>query len=378
MLIKGTMLSGEAVVGSLQDRSFTLEGRIVAVPELMSTTTWERHQSGHRGTYQPLDWPVIETQLIMQSGAQREPQGPLLPIGEAPSFLNLYTAVKSFFWLGGEVMGGQMPRGAVYRHQDLRARIQHVRIVSDGSFVEVEVDGKGSDAMIVELPGDMPGPHKSIWFEETKGSQIVRFDLEAGLPPGMWILLRKGEMWIDRRFLFYPWSRGNEVGVEYEVDQVSRLQALVASRERQEVEFKQKVPEPGEGRSRLMKAVCCFANDSGGSVLVGVTDDRELVGVGPAEVGRLSDQLSQMVGTWIDPRPVVSFQELPIQDSPKVVLEMRVEPVTGAVCGSGGPGETKTIYVRHQGVSEKATPREITALIQSRTGGQSLSFSGLE
>jgi len=185
-------------------------------------------------------------------------------------------------------------------------------------------------------------------------------------------LLRKGAQWLDRRFLSVPYARGNEAGVEIVVDATTKLEALVASRERQQVEFKQQLPKDDETKSKVMKTVCAFANGQGGSLLVGVDDDRNLIGIDERSVDRLRDQLTQMIGTWVDPRPDGNFDILPIADSDKVVLEFWVEPGV-ALYGCGRPGEVRTPYVRHHGITEKATTNEITAIVQSRTPGVAMS-----
>ncbi len=364
-LLVAILMSGEQIAESLREGQLNLTGRIISLPELNTQNRWERHQSGHVGTYQPLEWPHFETQLIMATGAQSQPAGHLVSAGEAPSFMNFYTAAKSFFWLGGTVVGGAISAGVVYRHQDLEARISRVRIGTD--FIEVEVDGRTEDALIVELPGDMPGPSRRVWMDAAMSQKTTRFELPDRVAPGTWVLLRRGHQWFDRRFLAYPWASGNEVGVEYAVDAVSRLEALVAARERDQVEYKRKVPDPGEGRERLMKAVCSFANGVGGSILIGVDDDREIFGVAPSDVDRISEQLTQMVGSWIEPRPAVSFNELKVQDSPLVVLEMWVEATPNAPCSAGRPWEIKSVYVRRHSCSEKATLAEIKAIINNRT-----------
>ncbi len=56
---------------------------------------------------------------------------------------------------------------------------------------------------------------------------------------------------------------------------------------------------------------------------------------------QLADQLTQMIGTWVDPRPDGNFDILPIADSDKVVLEFWVEPGV-ALYGCGRPGEVRT------------------------------------
>lgn len=262
----------------------------------------------------------------------------------------------------------------MYRHQDIRARINAVRIAEDA--VEVEVEGSDMDGLIVELPGDVPGPIERIWTHHSKGPQTVRFGLKDGLPSGSWLLVRHVGQWLDRRFLSVPYARGNEAGIEIVVDPLNRLEALVSSRERQQVEFKQQLPKDDESKFKVMKTVCAFANGQGGALLVGVDDDRNLVGVPEGSVDRLRDQLTQMIGSWVEPRPAVAFDILPITDSDKMVLELWIEQGV-ALYGCGRPGEVRVPYVRHYGITEKATVGEISGIVQARTPGTPFSPFGL-
>jgi hypothetical protein len=54
------------------------------------------------------------------------------------------------------------------------------------------------------------------------------------------------------------------------------------------------------------------------------------------------------------------------------VLEHWVDPGV-ALYGCGRPGEVRIAYVRHHGITEKATTSEITAIVQARTRTTSLS-----
>jgi hypothetical protein len=211
-----------------------------------------------------------------------------------------------------------------------------------------------------------------VWTHYSRQPQTVGFTLKEGLPSGSWVLVRRGAQWLDRRFLFVPYARGNEAGVEIVVDPGSKLEALVSNQERQQVEFKQQLPKDDESKFKVMKTVCAFANGQGGSLLVGVDDDRNLIGVDERSVDRLRDQLTQMIGSWVEPRAAAAFNILPIVDSDKVVLELWVEPGV-ALYGCGRPGEVRTPYVRHHGITEKATVGEISAIVQSRTPGASMS-----
>jgi hypothetical protein len=364
--------SGSEMAEGLRRNELSVDGRSIQLPELQSPVQWERHQSGHHGSHQPLEWPVAEARLL-SGGPQYEPQGHLLSVHDAPSFLTMYTAATNFFRMGKQVAGGAVNQAVVYRHQDRRARITHVRIGDD--LVEVSVEGAAIDGMTVELPGDSPGPSQRIWEDPIKPVQLVQFELKNRLPPGAWLVVRKGPEWVDRRFLTDPWSREAQSGVEFVMEVATRLESLVASRERDQLEFKRQVPKEADGKGRLMKTICAFANGAGGSLLIGVDDDRNIVGVAANDVGRISDQLTELAGAWVEPRPAIEFLELPTEDGSKVVLEMRVGQMTGDICASGRPGETKLIYVRHHGVTERATAAEIKALIAAKPGTNALSFS---
>ena len=365
-ILSALRMPGPDVVNALSNRSIDAGQHHVSLPDLTSMATWDRRQSRSPAAYEALDWPVTETTLSMNTANTVEPQGPLLAGADIPSFLSFYAAAAYFFWLDRQPAGGSLHQGVMYRHQDVRGRINAVRISSDA--VEVEVAGRDLDGLMVEMPGDEPGPSERIYQRCGQDPVNVGFAFKEGLPSGTWVLLRKGDEWIDRRFLSVPYARGNEAGVEIIVDPLSRLEGLVGSRERQHVEFKVQLPKDDESKFKVMKTVCAFANGEGGSLLVGVDDDRNIIGVPEPSVDRMRDQLTQMVGSWVEPRPTGNMEALPISDSDRVVLEYVVDAGT-ELYGCGRPGEARTPYVRHHGITEKATVAEISAIVRSRTPG---------
>lgn len=369
-LFAAQMEAGSTVAACLNSKTLQIGTHDIALPELTTVATWERRQSRSPAPYESLKWPVTETTLSMSVGNTVEPQGHLVSDGDAPSFISFYAAGACFFWLDRQSGGGSLNQGVMYRHQDTRGRINAVRIANDA--VEVDVEGTDLDGVLVELPGDVPGPTERIWRRHGTELQTARFQLKERLPSGSWVLLRRGSEWLDRRFLSVPYARGNEAGVGIVVDAATKLEAMVTRRERQQVEFKQQLPKDDETKSKVMKTVCAFANGLGGSLLLGVDDDRNLIGVDERSVDRLRDQLTQMIGSWVEPRPAGTFDILPIADSDKVVLELWVEPGV-ALYGCGRPGEVRTPYVRHHGITEKATTSEITAIVQARMPGTPLS-----
>jgi hypothetical protein len=251
----------------------------------------------------------------------------------------------------------------MYRRQDNRGRISGVRITQDE--VVVDVRGNAVGGMVVELAADAPGPSQALTANRGSSAKAVTFPLQSGLPRGAWVLLRRSDEWIDRRYLTGPWGRVPEADVEIVVEPRTRLEAFLASGEGPEVEFKREVPTNDIAKANVMKTVCAFANGQGGSILFGVEDDHTVVGVVPEAVAGLKDQLTHIVGSWLAPQPRVSFEVLPLDDTEVVVQEMRVEPGT-ELYGSARPTDVPVVYVRRVATTVKAGPREIENIVRGR------------
>lgn len=363
-LFTGFAESGDVVGEWLRSSQIPWNDRNIKLPEMTTSVVWERRQSGAANPYEALHWPSVEASLARVDTSRGDPQGHLLSSGEAPSFINFYTAGASFFWFDRQPVGGSLSQGVVYRHQDQRGRINHVRIADEE--IEVEVEGSGLDAMTIELAGEAPGHRQHIDKSRASSIRIARFSLENGLPPGAWVLLRTHDEWIDRRFLSVPWTSASEAGVEIVVEPRTKLESFLANREGPMVEFKVQIPTDDAAKLKVMKTVCAFANGLGGSVLFGIDDDHNPVGVPSRAVDRLRDQLTQAVGSWVEPRPIVTFDILPLGDIESVVLEMRVEHGT-VLYGCARPGGVPTPYIRHYATSVKARPSEIERIVRSRT-----------
>ena len=237
-----------------------------------------------------------------------------------------------------------------------------VKVADDD--VRVVVEGPGIGGLTVEFAGDAPGPSHQI--PDSAGPvETVTFPLTGGLPPGAWVLLRRGAAWLDRRFLTRPWLNNADDGVEF-VEARTRLEALVADREGPGTEFKLQVPKDPFG---LMKTVCAFANGDGGSILFGVDDEAGIPGVPENAIDGLKNQLTQLVDSWVEPPPTTSFVVLPTELPGKSVLEMRVQPSWLLRLRTNASSTDVTPYIRHNAISVRARPHEIEQIVRARTAG---------
>jgi hypothetical protein len=357
--------TGQTVAEWLATARVPINQRELPLSDLAPAVVWERKQSRTEGQYEPVEWPALEAALTLLGVSYADPIGSMVSADGAPSFVTYYTAAVAFFWLGRQPRGGQLPRGVIFREQDVRGRIDRVRITSDA--LAVFTSGRDIDGMTVELAGEAPGAIQLLSDPERSGSASASFPLDGGLPAGAWVLLRRRAAWIDQRFLTPPWSHGADAGVEVIVDPQSKLEIFLANREGPRAEFKREVPTDDESKKGVMKTVCAFANGAGGSILFGITNEYEVIGIPSAAIERVKDQLTQMIDSWVEPMPGVEFDVIPIEGVPeKAVLEVVIEPGASLHGCARGP-EPARPYIRHYAITVPATPREIEAIVTSRS-----------
>lgn len=335
----------------------------VVLPVVAGPIWWTQRDSRQPSYFGALDWPSQD--CVLANLENVEPPGPLVS-RDAPSFASLYTAATHFFCIPeGQFVGGSLNQAAVLRCQDMRARIDTVHISHDA--ITVEVKGTQLDGLCVEQAGDVPGETRRLYGSlRYRGPEpdlcTATFPLADGVPAGAWILVKDDETWIDRRYLTWPWARRAEPGVQVEVEAGTRLEVYVANRENDRAEFKRRIPESGHGKAGMMKTVAAFANGTGGSLLIGISDEYEIVGVPVVAAAAVRDTFGQLVDSWLDPHPSYDVSELPCpHDSNFVVLEVTID--AGAQLYScSRPNEEPRFYVRHQSRTVPARAREVEAI----------------
>ena len=135
---------------------------------------------------------------------------------------------------------------------------------------------------------------------------------------------------------------------------LDHLRRLVARGEGQTIEFKRRVPSP----DRLAKEVIAFANTSGGQLLLGVTDDGQIVGVKDSEEEEFS--LRNALAAFCRPAVDWASSRIPVSRKRDVIMvsipSSRTKPhfLVEAEGGLSGPA-----YVRIDDKSVEATPESV-------------------
>lgn len=335
--------------------------RLPTVPAGQSVQWYRRSSRQAYGGWETLGWPMTSYQLAGQPLATGRGSGAL--IGDGPSFVRFAGAVASFFCFTLGPGGSVDSMSPTFQRQDLAGRITTVRVESAG--VSVCLEGDALEGMTVELASTEPGPSQALSGTDNK---VVRFPLPAGLPPGAWIVLKRGSEWIDRKFINYPNTLNPDPGVEIAVEPMTEVMALVSGGEGANVEFKSVLPPSGsELRQKVCRTVAAFANGDGGHVLFGVGDSGGVVGVGAVGAQEACDTVARFVSSIVTPVPGFRVDGVPVDlddGGSALVVVITVEP--GGQPPYGVNPANPHYYLRRGATTFPASSDQVRELARSR------------
>lgn len=374
-LFVAALVPGETVSAWLTSGIARVADTDVALPPVAQRASSTRHASKDFYLYEPLLWPSVMVEFTDNSLMEGSQHGELLA-DRAPAFLRFELAARYFLGL----MDAQNPglnsyRTPTLRFQDLSARVVSVRYDTREGKVEVQLEGNALEGLTVELAADVPGTSQRISPRHRDG--LIVLSLDGPLPAGAWIAVRRGSELLDRRFLDRSRVSALSDDVQIIVEWRTAIQRLIASGESREVEFKEKVPVDPDARRKVARTVAAFANGRGGSILFGVTDEQQAIGV-PIAGGRSDPQLdlSNWVRSLVDPRPECEVIAVKLEDvtgQPNSddlgVIMLRVVPGNSRPYTAGDPA---IVYVRHSSSTAPASSSEIRQLAQGGTSWTSI------
>lgn len=321
------------------------------------------HRQASQRPYAGLEtllWPVTSYKLASQPLATDPGAGSL--IGDGPSFVRFPEAVASFFCFPLGPGGSVDHMAPTFQRQDMSGRISKVHLAS--AEIEVALEGQHLDGATVELASSAPGPTQAL---SADSQQVVRFPLPQGVPPGAWIVLKRGSEWIDRKFINYPNTLNPDPGVEIAVEPMTEVMRLVTGGEGATVEFKSIIPGPGPPREKVCRTVAAFANENGGHVLFGVGDDGSVVGLGAIDAQKECDTVARFVSSIVTPIPAFRVDGIPVDtedgDS-RLVLVLTVEQ--GGQPPYGVNPAHPRYYIRRGATTFEASADQVRELARSR------------
>lgn len=110
------------------------------------------------------------------------------------------------------------------------------------------------------------------------------------------------------------------------------IKGILKSPESRMLEFKRKLPK---NRQNILKTIVGFANGSGGSLYIGVNDDRSVHGI-EDEPFELEESLSSFFYYSISPTPNIFYQTISVEQKTVFVIKVL-------------PGANKPYFIRKAG-----------------------------
>jgi Putative DNA-binding domain len=313
----------------------------------------ERRQSRYAGVLQALPWPTLDWTVNVHNGPTQMLHGELIADG-SPAFLSFDLAGTAFFGVSPTPSRSFSGREWVVREQDLRARIDSVRIRATDVIVAVSGEQLGGTTLTL---GGLHGQMKRL----RRSTRDVRFPLVGDIPSGSWIALHRGTELLDRRGLDPAWGHAD---VEIEVEPVTEVEALISRGENISTEFKLELPISERSIINVMKTVAAFANGEGGTLLFGVDNHGAVVGLQFDDTRATLDRTTQLIRDWV--RPHVDFDTALADVDGKQVLLIRVDAGAEPPYGVGTTERRVDYYIRRNATTSAATSADVRAFVRAR------------
>jgi hypothetical protein len=306
-------MKGAAVAGLLTAEPHDIDGLKVTAEAPPPTCIFQR-VAGH-ADWRPIQmaWPRTQWEINRSNSASSR-QGGLL-VGDGPAFIS-YEAAFCAFFLGAPPsnQAGHQPQWRVLQ-VDRRAYLHRVTIAADAMTLEVR--GTTREGVTVELSTPVSRIARTVGR-----TGRLRLRLPQGLGESSLLILREGNDWLDYRYFHRPGvGRESDESVIWHQPE-AELGLLVAGGEGQYVEFKQEVPVTRESRKTVLKTVAAFASGEGGTLVFGVSDDTQVVGVNPADLDGLMLAVGNMIRDNIEPEPSYYLRVAELEGKTLLVLEV--------------------------------------------------------
>lgn len=331
------------------------------------TVQWRREPSYARYDRFGVPWPTVAHELAL-GGLEHQHLPERLVGRDAPSFPTSGSAFDAFFYGNFEPTGTMNPVfGRMWlRVIDTAGRIRRVEARPGG--LDVVLDGSGVKGAVLELNSPRHQQRKRI-----AGAGKVSWPLPPGATDDGWLWLKRGANWLDYRA---PASWGGHAPPQDKLaamapdDPVAEVTALASQGEGQGIEYKQKLPPSGgattgkdqAAKRTALKDIVAFANSGGGTVLYGVTDEGQVVGLEGA-ASKARDRLSEFVRHRVS--PTLPHTIKPRDVDGKLVLVLDVRPRPGTLYSLLIDANKPEYFIRRDATTYPARADEIAAILSA-------------
>jgi len=219
-----------------------------------------------------------------------------------------------------EINGGFPQSQILFVLPDFRARIRTMKISEGNLLVDVEAPEELEENLRAKFY--IESDDRSSRSEDlTLSNGSAQFTFEGDLKLAIIYLLSAttGDD-IDNR-VFSPWYDRRRAGIVIEASEL-RVRELIRAGEGPRIEFKEELPSD---EHRLLDSIVAFANTNGGTILLGVKDDGEIVGI-----QKNLEDVKQTITNWIsdkcDPPPQIELHQVQVNEKIVLVVDVAEGP----------------------------------------------------
>jgi hypothetical protein len=296
-----------------------LKGRLggfrFVIPKLQDNVFTDRYPSHtSRHSFLTISEPFSIHRVFISGKATYQDDYQPLVKAKSPSFRDLGEAATQLLYGIPHVRGNSQPEEITVRiaHTEAWIELVHLHL----SAVSVMVEGARVSGARLEVAADF-----SERFEvNLRKAGVRRFTFQHGLPSRLFIVLSRGDNWLDYRELDLQGNTlpaGKNIVVD-PADDCAQVEGLIAQGESDTREFKREISN--DKKNTFLKTVAGFANVQGGVILFGVVNGTgEIVGV-PGDVDQEKDRVINMIRDNVVPQPTLRISSCKIKGNQIIAL----------------------------------------------------------
>jgi len=293
-----------------------------------------------------------------QSATQSQTDTGFLLSNDGPFFPDFRSALLRLVYMATDIDATPQTPSAevIVRIADTRAWLSDITISPTAIEVTMSGTGTGGAQLIVTGGGE------SLLEQKNVASGTFNCPLPNGIPSPLWIMLSRGNEWLDYYHRDERWATLNssrQPNVTIDVgDARSEIEILIPQGEGPEIEFKREV---AADKKRILNTISAFANGVGGTILVGISDDGATYGIAD-DPNDLRDTLIRTIRDNITPMPDIHVTVQEREGKPIIAINVGRSPTHA--CGVN-PADPR-YYVRRGASNFPARSEEITSIVLSR------------
>ena len=123
------------------------------------------------------------------------------------------------------------------------------------------------------------------------------------------------------------------------------------------VEFKAKLPDKSE---TYMKTIIAFANTSGGKLIIGIDDNKSIIGIDKDNIFEIMDKVTNAISDACEPQIVPDISFKTVED--KCILVIEIYPGANRPYYLKSKGKERGTYIRSAATSRLADSDKIREL----------------